>query len=332
MYLQRSPALEAQIHSNQQYFSNTLNHMNNLILDLQDEVFRLTGENVTIKTTLNDILARLDGPSDNVVSRPAPKTKGITNKHPDLKSAVHAMFWRLLSIDPDAAADERHTKMCDGHDGEDAFTIVNTPTGAETKIWKPNYSLAVNTQKNKKFINEIVERVHEAETIHRKSNQGKLPDISYDKAIIKSVAQTYFGTIASNWKKMNTPEGKKKLENEAEKKKLHNRRQLVTAARQEVVEQFEVEYEVSGAAALLDTDFASSVVSLNESTISETTRKRRKAQGGRKGDWMVVGKNWRRKSYVRFLRELDRFVKLKIAATKKQKEDEKKLNESSEPA
>ncbi|KAJ7904931.1 hypothetical protein B0H13DRAFT_2510066 [Mycena leptocephala] len=314
LYLPRSSHFEAQIHSNNQLFMDHVRNLNNQIHELQDEVFRLSGENVAIKTTLDDILTRLDVASDNSAPKTTRKMKGITNQHPELKNSVHAMFWRLVLIDPDAAADVRRAQMTDGHDGDAVYVLIDTPDGSKSKVWKPNYALAVNTKKNKQFIAELVERVYETETQHRKKNEAKLPNASYEKDIIKSLAQTYFSTIATTWKKMGTPEGKKKLEDEAERKKLRNRRETVTAARRDVVADFETTYEVSGAAALLDTDFASSIVSLDEELISEATRERRKQQGGREGDWM----------YLRFLRELDRFIKLKAAAIKKKKINDKK--------
>ena len=69
-------------------------------------------------------------------------------------------FWQLLLIDPEVAADEWHTKMSDGHDGDTVYITVDTPAGAKTKIWKPSYSLAIDTQKNKQFMSQSRPLIH----------------------------------------------------------------------------------------------------------------------------------------------------------------------------
>ncbi|KAJ7508236.1 hypothetical protein B0H11DRAFT_1902553 [Mycena galericulata] len=309
MYLQRSATFEAQVHSRNDLFQYHMNRMHDTIVNLQQEVQHLTGQNIAMKDEIAQIHARLDGGSLAVgsASKVNKKVKEITNQHPEVKNAVHAMFWRLIAIDPNADAADRHAQMTDGHDAEALFILIEGPAGTESKMWKPDFSAPVNTRKNKAFVQELLERVSETEKLNRQNGKGQLPDPSFDNSIIKSVAQTYFSSIASTWKKMRTDEGKKKLEDMGEKKKLRGRRETVTANRRSVVDEFETMYGVSGAAGLLDTDFASSLVSVDESEITDRTTQRRKELGARPGDWM----------YVRFLRELDRFYSIKLAATKK---------------
>ncbi|KAJ7873693.1 hypothetical protein B0H13DRAFT_2348926 [Mycena leptocephala] len=313
-YLQRNPSLEAQIHSNQELFMHHINELHSFIYDMRDEIERISGENVMIKAEIDAIHQRVQDSAVNTQGSSKKAVRGVSNKHPELKPVVHAMFWWLINIDHDLNPDERHAKMTDGHESEAFFNEIDNPAGGRMKIWKPNYALAANTQKNKAFITEIVDRYN------RNQSTPKLPDASFDKTIIRSSAQTYFATVATNWRKMRTDEGKQQLEDIKGKKKLQARRE-VTKARRDVVAEFEEIYDVKGAAALLDTDFASSLVSLGESDISDTTRAQRKKQGGRKGDWMVCGKAWHRKSYVRFLRELDRLIALKLAAATEKKTD-----------
>ncbi|KAJ7925800.1 hypothetical protein B0H13DRAFT_2314208 [Mycena leptocephala] len=300
--------------------------MHGMTLDLQQEVFSLTGENMQIKAQINQIMARIeDGPvAENSTSKLGRKrpVKGIANQHPQLKNDVHAMLWRLIGIDANADPKDKDEKMYDGHDGEAHYVLADTSGGTQSKVWKPNYMLAVNTTKNKAFISELVERVHETEQLNRQNAKGRLPDESFNKDIIKSIAQTCFSSVASTFKKMRTDGGRQKLVAEAEVKKHRGRRETVTAARRDAVPEFEQTY----GAALLDTDFASSAVSIDEEEISEATSGRRKAQGRRPGDWMVIPKGWRRKAYLRFLRELDRFVAIKLKA-----QALKKLNDGPPP-
>ncbi|KAF7372217.1 hypothetical protein MVEN_00081100 [Mycena venus] len=305
LYLRRSSSFESSIlHSTDAQFAHHIHRLNGMIHDLQQDVYTLTGDNVQMKNQLQQILVRLDkeAVSEDPEVKPTRKksAKGVANQHPQLKNDVHAMFWRLVGIDANAEAQDKDAKMYDGHDSEDHYILVDGSGAGEgqSKIWKPNYMLAVNTTKNKAFIRELVDRVYETEALNRQSSRGRLPNESFDKGVIKSVAQTYFSSIASTFKKMRTEEGKKKLLEEGELKRRRGRRETVTAARRDVVPEFEATYKVSGAAALLDTDFASSAVV------------------GVRGDWMVIGKKWRRKAYIRFLRELDRFIAAKLKAQK----------------
>ncbi|KAJ7126602.1 hypothetical protein C8R43DRAFT_1134927 [Mycena crocata] len=317
MYLQRSSQFEAQIHANNDFFSHHIQQIYHYIEELQQEVHTLTGENTEIRAELVELRASLDqesltGGSGGSKSKKK-AVKGVANQNPEAKSLLHAMFWRLLGIDPNLDAEERHEKMTEDHDNDAGFILINGP-GGESKVWMPNYSQPLNTRKNKVFIAEIVDRLYETEQRNRTQSKGQLPDASFDKAILKSMAQTYFSTIATAWRKMQTEEGKEKLGDAKENKKLRARRETVTAARRNVVDEFQEHFNVEGAGALLDTDFASSVISLDEKDISDATKTRRKERGGRAGDWMVCGKNWQRKKYVRFLRELDRFIVLKETA------------------
>ncbi|KAJ7936779.1 hypothetical protein B0H13DRAFT_1853200 [Mycena leptocephala] len=47
---------------------------------------------------------------------------------------------------------------------------------------------------------------HPFENLNRKAGRGRLPDASFDKEIIKSVAQTYFSTMATTWRKLSSEE------------------------------------------------------------------------------------------------------------------------------
>ena len=58
---------------------------------------------------------------------------------------------------------------------------------------------------------------------------------------------------------------------------------------------FENSWGFAGADALLDTDYASSIVSVDEAKISEDTKSRRQKAEAGKGANMVRGKAWRTK-------------------------------------
>lgn len=45
---------------------------------------------------------------------------------------------------------------------------------------------------------------------------------------MKAIAHTYFGSIATNWKKKSTPEGSAKLAVDTERKKIRSRREAVS--------------------------------------------------------------------------------------------------------
>lgn len=52
--------------------------------------------------------------------------------------------------------------------------------------------------------------------------------MSYDQVVMRALAQTYFATLSSAWKKNRTPEGAAKLAAENEKKKNRARREGVS--------------------------------------------------------------------------------------------------------
>lgn len=72
------------------------------------------------------------------------------------------MFWGMLDIDIND--DDRQLKMSEGFDAPEAFVKVG-----DKEIWKPDWSKAVNTGKNKKFIGEVVLRVYNNETVSKSS-------------------------------------------------------------------------------------------------------------------------------------------------------------------
>lgn len=102
----------------------------------------------------------------------------------------------------------------------------------------------------------------------------------------------------------------------------------MTNARRKSAITFQEKNEISGVVGLLDTDFASSLCSVDEGTISEDTKARRRDQQCRVGEWEIRGKKWRTKNvsklgslrsyplliefqYVRLLRELDQLTTLR---------------------
>lgn len=60
--------------------------------------------------------------------------------------------------------------------------------------------------------------------------------------------------------------------------------------------EFERVWKFKGIEGMLDTDYASNVVSLNESDISDDTMRRRRLTEAGKGANMVRGKTWRSKT------------------------------------
>jgi hypothetical protein len=65
---------------------------------------------------------------------------------------------------------------------------------------------------------------------HRCSNNHRhqIPDESFAKDVIESCAKTYFRSVAGNWKKMQSDEGKQKLEKKQINDRRRNRRALVS--------------------------------------------------------------------------------------------------------
>ena len=150
----------------------------------------------------------------------------------------------------------------------------------------------------------------------RQDKQGRLPDESYDAKIAEACAKTYLRTITSTWKKMQSGEGQEKLKQKTTTDRRRNRRSAVRRCsnpskfmltrldqvmqeRRKAAVEFKRHWGYAGVEAMLDTDYASSVISVAESDISEDSKKRRQLAEAGKGANMVRGKTWRTKRVSR---------------------------------
>jgi hypothetical protein len=129
--------------------------------------------------------------------------------------------------------------------------------------------------------------------------------------VIELCAKTYFRSIAGTYKKLQTAAGQEKLEQKTITDRRRNRRSAVRAAyiscdrinsqvqlmheRRKGAVEFERRWGYKVVDGMLDTDYASSILSVDEEDLSEDSKDRRRRVEAGKGANMSRGKAWRSK-------------------------------------
>ena len=130
--------------------------------------------------------------------------------------------------------------------------------------------------------------------------------------MIELLAKTFFRHVGQEWKKAQTAEGreKKKGKNNVDRRRARrsavrfmssglrcrpNQVVQLTHDRRRAAAQFEQLWGAEGVDDLLDTDYASSILSCDEDDLSEDSKNRRRDTQVGQGANMARGKKWRMK-------------------------------------
>ncbi|KAG1885198.1 hypothetical protein F4604DRAFT_1918862 [Suillus subluteus] len=270
---------------------------------------------------LDEIVKTLQAESE----KPRKKVMGkhISNDHPALKRLIQPMFCDLCGIESSMGRN-KHTEALmkvkplgnghtyEMHQGEgdkqgeegDKQSEEGDKQGEEgdkqgeeggSKTWHPNWLGRVDEVVNAMFIKEIIDRVYNNEKCHRESLnlKGEVPDEDFNMQVIIQCMKDYFHNIHKQAMCCSDASKAQKAERKKEHGCQRAHRAAVTKSRRATAVIYEKETGREGAVAMIDTDFASDVLSYSEDNLSEDTLTRRAKSGAGNSANMVVGLEWR---------------------------------------
>ncbi|KAG1722928.1 uncharacterized protein EDB91DRAFT_1255843 [Suillus paluster] len=226
--------------------------------------------------------------------------RNVSNSHAALKPIIHPYFFELCNIDPCLSKSEcikllgAVKPLGNGEPHETVSTKI---------IWHPNWLGNVDDNVNALYIKEIVNLVWENEKVCRENPNAKheITDEDYIHAIITECMKTYFRNIhkqASD--QVNDDKVAKALERK-DRLRQHSRCQAVTKSCRQAASAYETQSGNKGAVAMIDTDFASDILSYDsKEDLSADTLSRWERAKLAKLAFYVEGSN----GYVAFLRWL----------------------------
>ncbi|KAH9924358.1 hypothetical protein B0H21DRAFT_840125 [Amylocystis lapponica] len=231
------------------------------------------------------------------------------NDHPAMKSTVHAMTWALLGID-----DKDWDTLAQRRPLENGQAYIQDPQDANVRIWYPRWASPMNEPMNRQFIQAVSTQVYDNEKRTREADTDgsgvHMPDKSFDLEKIKYVAKEYITQLAKRWKEAQSEDGRAKRAQTNAAQTNQSRRTTKTKQRRRIANLLQKTHSFEGACTMVMTDYASSPVDVSEQEISEDSKRRRREQGCAQNGHMVIGRKWRRKKYVKFLRFLDKLLQL----------------------
>ncbi|KAI6041001.1 hypothetical protein EDC04DRAFT_2602043 [Pisolithus marmoratus] len=245
--------------------------------NLEIELTRLKEANVSLVARLNvaeKILKELQQKFAD--TEKSAGSKMSANNHVVLKSIIQPLFSQLCGIDCDASKKNRIAALAaiKPLDNQQPFELSNEAT----QIWHLNWLSKVDDNLNVKFLKEVGDCMYNNEKMQREQTQIRtIPNKSFSLEIIMECIKTYFRTIHKQeygWRR--------------------GRRITVAAARHKAALQYEKESGHQGAAALIDTDFGSDILTCNDEEQTEAGQSANR----------VTGHAWRSIDYVAFLRWL----------------------------
>ncbi|KAG1752357.1 uncharacterized protein EDB91DRAFT_1243136 [Suillus paluster] len=255
-------------------------------------------------TALKEVVKALQVESEK------PQKKG----HPEVKRLVQPLFSDRCGIESSMGRNKRTEvlimqvkPLANGSAYEKRQGEGGTADeGADDKIWHPNWLGQVDDDVNVKFIEEIVNRVYNNEKHCRENDHLKveIPDDDFDKKVITQCTKDYFRNLHKQAMSNSDTLKTQKANQKKEYGRQRARRQTVTKSRRAAALIYEKETGKEGAVAMIDTDFASDILSYLEDDLSENTLTRRMKSGAGNSANMVVGLEWRSVDYVSFLRFL----------------------------
>ncbi|KAG2335834.1 hypothetical protein BDR05DRAFT_1006408 [Suillus weaverae] len=252
---------------------------------------------VTLVKTLQTEIAQITM-APNQVPTGGEKTvrQNISNKHRALKGLLHPLFYDLCNVNSNLAKSKCIKLLCDVKPLETGKAFETDEDGR--KIWFLKWQANVDDDVNTAFIQEVV-------TLMWNNEKGEIPDSAYKTGIISECAKAYFRNIHKQHKELNDAElGLKALARKTNSKH-RSRRQAATNRRRKAAKAYENETGIQGVMAILDTDFASDILSYaSDQELSEDMLERRKEAGVGEGADMVAGLQWRSPDFVAFGRWL----------------------------
>ncbi|KAI6158006.1 hypothetical protein BKA82DRAFT_22008 [Pisolithus tinctorius] len=273
-------------------------------MHLEEELTRLREDNKTVTSrldTLEQNFAELQEKGEVALKQASSRMS--SNDHTAVKSIIQPLFCQLCGIDCSRSKKVRVAALAAVKPLDGGEPLELTAEGVE--IWHPNWLGQVDDKLNAKFIEEVAERVYNNEKSQRELTQVKnIPDKSFNLLIITECAKTYFRSIHKRASELQTEQGVRKAKQRLEYGRQRARCSTVTAVRRKAALQYEQDSGHKGAAALIETDLGSDVLTCNDSDVSEDTLERRKLVEVGKSANKVVGHAWRSIDYVAFLRWL----------------------------
>ncbi|KAG0700532.1 hypothetical protein DFH29DRAFT_807494 [Suillus ampliporus] len=287
----------------QQFCSNFTTSNNALtaqVQSLQDEMKGLKGEIAQLKEEHE--LGKATGNKKATA-------RNILNDHPKLKMIIHPMFPDLCNISRSLSKSARAKLLNNVKPLESgkAYQEVDMKN-----IWYPDWKGNVDDEVNAVFIQEVVDRVWDNEKstqrLHEDPNsKSEILDADYDRQLITDCMKAYFRNIHKQFLEHHDDDkARKAMERKNQgQRRSHCQTVSATKTRREAAEAFGKESGHPGVLAMIDTDFASDVLSYGSDTdLTEDTLKRRRDADVGKGAFMVEG-------YVAFARWLS-FKKSKV--------------------
>ncbi|KAI6040804.1 hypothetical protein EDC04DRAFT_2893814 [Pisolithus marmoratus] len=190
------------------------------------------------------------------------------NNHVVLKLIIQPLFSQLCGIDCDASKKNRIAALAaiKPLDNQQPFEL----SSKATQIWHPNWLGKVDDDLNMKFLKEVADCVYNNEKMQREQTQIRtIPDKSFSPEIIMECVKTYFQTIHKCAKELNSADGVLRVKHRQEYGRRRGHRIMVAAARRKAALQYEKESGHQGAAALVNMDFGSDILTCNDEEIRD---------------------------------------------------------------
>ncbi|KAG1763831.1 hypothetical protein EDD22DRAFT_952028 [Suillus occidentalis] len=229
----------------------------------------------------------------------------LINKYPELKGLIHPLFFEFCCINQALKKSDHMKLLCEV---EPLNTGEPFELCEQKQIWHPNWKGHVRDSINAVFIQEIVMRLWNNEKALREcTGTGQIPDGAYAIGTISDCMKSYFRNVHKQYLELNDDEKAEQALRCKMNSKHRARHQTVTKARRKAAKAFESQASPGGqgAMAMIDTDFASDVLSYaSDGDLSNDTIQRQKDAGVGDSAFMVEGSEWRSVDYVAFLQWL----------------------------
>ncbi|KIN99862.1 hypothetical protein M404DRAFT_154116 [Pisolithus tinctorius Marx 270] len=216
-------------------------------------------------------------------------TKNISNQHPKLKTILHNKVLELCAVDR-LSTEERLSIMAEHIRGLPNKHLTEEIDGRV--IWRPAWSEQVDSTVNTSFLRAIVDTIMADETARRLQSKGELEDEDHVPSTIMTMAKQYWRTLAAEVRAAADPVKQVKSQDRNREKRHRARQAQMANRRREATREFEKRYDVDSVDAMLDTDFGSDHLTIDED-MSEDSHRRRKKQDVPMNGWMRVGLTWR---------------------------------------
>ncbi|KAG2076599.1 hypothetical protein BDR04DRAFT_1003400 [Suillus decipiens] len=196
--------------------------------------------------------------------------KNISNDHPALKQLIPPMFCNLCGIDTTLNRNQRPEAL-----------------GAIQPLESGAFFETIDESVDAKFIKEVADCVyndekHCCESLHAK---GEIPDKDFNIQVIMQCTKDYFHNIHKQVLSRSDADKARKAQEKKDQIRQWTHCQTVSSI-------FAIESNVTYSVAMIDTDFASDILSYDEGDLSDDKLEWRAKSGAGKGANMTVGLQW----------------------------------------